>query len=139
MEIKTRQRFITVPSTPDFRSHAAPGSSFCPGSHPEFYLFVALTAMRRTPQVFVACPCLGFVCCVFSWLDRGCGKKTPEVRWPSCHITSGHLTFARHHGGYRPGHLAQVVSAKESCSLSYSLISLAATQGEAAHPLEGGS
>ena len=72
MEAKTGQCSVTVPGTPGFRSHAAPGSSFCPGSRPGSYLFVALTAMRRTPLVFVACPWFG-VCCVFSWLDRGCG------------------------------------------------------------------
>ena len=55
------------------------------------------------------------------------GKRTPEVRWPSCQITSGQQTFVRHHGGCQPGHLAQVVSAKEGCSLSCSLVSLAAT------------
>ena len=54
----------------------------------------------------------------------GFWKEDPrsEVALLSHHIRA--RTFARHHGGRQPGHLAQVVSAKESCSLFGSLRSL---------------
>ena len=36
MKAEARQCSVTVPGTPGFRSHAAPGSSFCPGSHDSY-------------------------------------------------------------------------------------------------------
>ena len=51
MKAEAQQCSVTVPGTPGFRSHAAPGSSFCPGSHPA----TTLGLVTLSPEAVLDC------------------------------------------------------------------------------------
>ena len=133
MKAEAQQCSVTVPGTPGFRSHAAPGSSFCPGSHDSY---------EEDSSGVCSTSLIWGLSAVFSssWTGVvGFWKEDPrsEVALLSHHIRAadvcttswGPSAWSPGSGGVCQGELL----------LSCSPVSLAATQGEAAHPARGGS